>query len=79
MRKGASVQPILGKAGTVVLFDITSVHRGLTVERGRQPRMVLTNYYENFFPGCKSDKTSHHREGTRRRRDVSDHTSDSPV
>ena len=53
VRKGAVVEPIVGKAGTVVLFDITSVHRGLPVARGRPPRLVLTNYYENPLPACR--------------------------
>lgn len=40
---GARVQPIYGAAGTLVLFETSSVHRGLPCTAGG--RVALTNYY----------------------------------
>ena len=52
---GAKIEPIYAPAGTVVLFDISSVHSGLPVSLGRSQRFVLTNYYENPMPACRPE------------------------
>ena len=43
-RHGATVQPVHAEAGALILFEISSVHRGTPCERGE--RAVLTNYYK---------------------------------
>ena len=42
--RGAVVQTFLGGAGTVILFDISNVHRGAPCREGE--RASLTNYYK---------------------------------
>ncbi len=43
MRMGAVVHPIHAAAGALIIFEISSVHRGMPCEGGE--RAVLTNYY----------------------------------
>ena len=48
--RGAQVSPVLGVGGTVVLFETSSVHRGMpALSRGR---VSLTNYYQNSLRVC---------------------------
>ena len=48
--RGARVQPILGAAGTVVIFETSSVHRGMPALTSG--RVALTNYYHNNLATC---------------------------
>ena len=50
---GARVRRILGPAGTAILFEISSVHRGTPCGVGRD-RLSLTTYYHNPLPGCRA-------------------------
>ena len=43
VRLGAAVHPIHAAAGALIIFEISSVHRGMPCEGGE--RAVLTNYY----------------------------------
>ena len=43
VRMGAVVHPIHAAAGALIIFEISSVHRGMPCEGGE--RAVLTNYY----------------------------------
>ena len=47
----ARVEPIYGPAGTVVVFETSSVHRGMPCTTGGG-RVTLTNYYENSLRVC---------------------------
>ena len=50
LRNGAHVREILGGAGTVVVFETSSVHRGMPALTGG--RVTLTNYYHNTLATC---------------------------
>ena len=43
VRLGATVHPVHAAAGALIIFEISSVHRGMPCEGGE--RAVLTNYY----------------------------------
>lgn len=51
---GAYVHKVLGEAGTVVLFEISNVHRGGVVEESG--RISLTNYYNTPVEIAKCDE-----------------------
>ena len=56
LQAGARVHPIFGAAGTVVVFETSSVHRGMpSISRGR---VTLTNYYppQNRIPTCSKPR-----------------------
>ena len=55
VRRGAQIHPILGRAGTVVVFETSSVHRGL---RSSSSRIAMTNYYSNNQPMCAPVRAS---------------------
>ena len=48
--QGARVNEILGDAGTVIVFETSSVHRGMAATTGG--RVALTNYYQNDLATC---------------------------
>ncbi len=50
VERGAQIRHILGDAGTVVVFETSSVHRGLPARTGG--RVTLTNYYHNDIATC---------------------------
>ena len=53
--RGARVEAVLAPRGSVVLFDTSSVHRGLPCGIGRN-RTTLTTYYANPMPRCEPSK-----------------------
>ena len=48
--EGARAQPLLAPAGTVIVFETSSIHRGAPATAG--VRHALTNYYENTPNRC---------------------------
>ena len=54
MAAGARVRPITAPAGTVIVFEISRVHRGLVVQNGE--RAAFTNYYRVKRPSTQCHK-----------------------
>ena len=50
VRRGARVQELHGPAGTVIVFETSSVHRGMPCLEGS--RVAITNYYGNRLRPC---------------------------
>ena len=66
VNQGARVREIFGSAGTAVVFETSSVHRGMPARTGG--RVTLTNYYHNDLPTCGLKRSdSAHASRTRGR------------
>ena len=65
VKQGARVREIFGGAGTAVVFETSSVHRGMPAQTGG--RVTLTNYYHNELPTCGAKRSDSAHVRTRGR------------
>ena len=65
VKQGARVREIFGGAGTAVVFETSSVHRGMPAHTGG--RVTLTNYYHNELPTCGAKRSDSAHARTRSR------------
>ena len=57
VEQGARVHEVLGEAGTVILFETSSVHRGMPTVTGG--RVALTTYFHGVLATCGAKLNGH--------------------